>query len=229
MKKSLTTLFACLILMFIVSSVSALDADETIRTKFAAMYGLDTATYTIDILSNNLKSADVSAEQLTLRPLSQKEPLGLFSMMADVKNEGELLESAQIRLKIRKFADVLVLLDNVRRSKSIAPEQLLLKRMEVTNLRQRPLVELSELEGVRAGRNLKRGAILTADDLELIPDVENGRDVSIVYTEGMCRISADGRALQAGLAGDYIKVKNKSSGKIILARVVDATAVAVDP
>lgn len=193
------------------------------------MYDLDTNLYQIDILTNRLKSADISLDQLTLRPLSPKEPLGLFSMMADVKNDGVLLESSQIRLKIRKYADVLVLLESVRRSKSIMPKQLLLKRMEVTSLRQRPLVDLSELDGYRAGRNLKRGAILTADALEQIPDIESGRDVTIVYIDGLCRISADGRTLQAGQAGDYIRVKNKGSGKIILARVIDATAVAVDP
>jgi flagella basal body P-ring formation protein FlgA len=31
------------------------------------------------------------------------------------------------------------------------------------------------------------------------------------------------------MAGDYVKVKNKGSGKIILARVVDGAAVAVGP
>jgi flagella basal body P-ring formation protein FlgA len=229
MKKSIIVLFVCLMLLTVVSSVSALSSDEAIRAKVSTMYGLDTTMYQIDILSNNLKSADINPIQLTLRPMSQKEPLGLFSMMADVKNDGELLESSQVRLMIRKYADVLVLLENMGRSMNIEPEQLLLKRMEITTLRQRPLVDLSELEGVRSRRNLRRGAILTADDLERIPDVEHGRDVAIVYTEGMCRISADGRTMQAGQAGEYIKVKNKSSGKIILARVIDATAVAVDP
>ncbi len=229
MKTTTVTLFVCLFLLSMVSTGLALTSDEAIRSKVVAMYDLDTNQYQIDILTNRLKSADISLNQLTLRPLSPKEPLGLFSMMADVKRDGVLFESGQIRLKIRKYADVLVLLDNVRRSRSIAPEQLTLKRMEVTSLRQRPLVDLSELEGSRAGRNLKRGAILTADDLEQIPDIENGRDVSIVYIDGLCRISADGRTLQAGQAGDYIRVKNKASGKIILARVIDATAVAVDP
>lgn len=229
MKKFTITILVCLTLLAVTSSVSALTSDEAIRSKVATMYDLDTNQYQIDILTNKLKSADISLSQLTLRPLSPKEPLGLFSMMADVKNDGVLFESRQIRLKIRKFADVLVLLETVRRSKSITPKQLALKRMEVTSLRQRPLVELSELDGYRAGRNLKRGAILTAEDLEQVPDIENGRDVTIVYIDGLCRISADGRTLQAGQAGDYIRVKNKASGKIILARVIDATAVAVDP
>ena len=65
--------------------------------------------------------------------------------------------------------------------------------------------------------------------MEQVPDVESGREVSIVYNAGPCRISALGVVLQKGMAGDYIKVKNKSSGKIVLARVVDESAVAVDP
>lgn len=51
----------------------------------------------------------------------------------------------------------------------------------------------------------------------------------IKKVDGLCRITAAGVALQSGMAGDYVKVKNKGSGKIILARVVDGTAVAVGP
>ncbi len=223
-------LILTLVVMLTVTPASeSVTCEQAIQDKVAAMYDLDTNWYRVEVLSHSLKSAEVNPRQLTLRPLSQKEPLGLFSMMADLKIDGERLESGQVRLKIRKYADVLVLLDNVRRSDPVTVEQLTRQRMEVTTLRERPLIEPSELVGNRAKRNLRRGNILTARDLEPIPDVEFGRDVAIVYSDGLCRISTEGKALQAGLAGEYIKVKNKSSGKIILARIVDATAVAVDP
>ena len=51
----------------------------------------------------------------------------------------------------------------------------------------------------------------------------------IKKVDGLCRITSAGVSLQSGMAGDYVKVKNKGSGKIILARVVDGAAVAVDP
>ena len=223
-------LIVTLVVMLTVTPASeSVTCEQAIQDKVAAMYDLDTNWYRVEVLSHSLKSAEVNPQQLTLRPLSQKEPLGLFSMMADLKIDGERLESGQVRLKIRKYADVLVLLDNVRRSDPVTVEQLTRQRMEVTTLHERPLIEPSELAGNRAKRNLKRGNILTARDLEPIPDVEFGRDVAIVYIDGLCRISTEGKALQSGLAGEYIKVKNKSSGKIILARIVDATAVAVDP
>ncbi len=220
---------ATLLLVSFTVAVSALTPDEAVRLKMAELYDLDTNYYRIDILTNTLRSADVRPDQVTLRPLSTKEPLGLFSVKAIVREDGQILESAQVRMKIRKFADVLVILENVHRSQSITAEQLELKRMEITNLRERPVTDLSKLDGLRAGRNLKRGRILTAGDLEVIPDIENGRDVSIVYTDGLCRISAEGRSLQSGIAGEYIKVRNKASGKVIMARVIDGTAVAVDP
>ena len=230
MKKLSATLILTLVVILTLTPASeSVTCEQAIQAKVAAMYDLDTNWYRVEVLSHSLKSAEVNPQQLTLRPLSQKEPLGLFSMMADLKIDGERLESGQVRLKIRKYADVLVLLDNVRRSDPVTVEQLTLQRMEVTTLRERPLIEPSELVGNRAKRNLKRGNILTARDLEPIPDVEFGRDVAIVYIDGLCRISTEGKALQSGLAGEYIKVKNKSSGKIILARIVDATAVAVDP
>lgn len=217
------------LILTVTPASQSVTCEQAIQAKVTAMYDLDTNWYRVEVLSHSLKSAEVNPQQLTLRPLSQKEPLGLFSMMADLKIDGERLESGQVRLKIRKYADVLVLLNNVRRSDPVTVEQLTPQRMEVTALHERPLIEPSELVGNRAKRNLKRGNILTARDLEPTPDVEFGRDVAIVYIDGLCRISTEGKALQSGLAGEYIKVKNKSSGKIILARIVDATAVAVDP
>jgi flagella basal body P-ring formation protein FlgA len=226
---SLTLISALAAILLAAPLTSALTCEEAIQAKLLAMYELDSSLYRVEILSHPLKAAELTPSELTLRPLSQKEPLGLFSMMVDVKSGGETLQSGQVRLKIRKYADVLVLLDKIHRSETITAEQFARQRMEITTLRERPLVDAFELSGKRARRNLKRGSILTARDLEPIPDVEHGRDVAIVYSDGLCRIATAGRALQSGLAGDYIKVKNKSSGKIILARVVDATAVAVDP
>jgi len=63
--------------------------------------------------------------------------------------------------------------------------------MEVTTLRERPLTDANQLVGSRAGRNLRMGTIVTSGDLETVPDIENGRDVAIVYTDGLCRISAE--------------------------------------
>ncbi|MCK4605880.1 MAG: flagellar basal body P-ring formation protein FlgA [candidate division Zixibacteria bacterium] len=207
----------------------AATTDEAIADKMSAMFDLDPDHYRIELLSNPLKTADVSVDQIALRPLSQKDPLGLYSAMASVTVDGKVLESGQVRMRIRKYESVLVLTDRIVRHEALGPDKLTLKEMDVTTLREKPMTSATSLSDMRARRNLRRGDILTSGDIEPIPDLESGRDVTIVYSSGMCRITAEGRTLQSGAAGEYVKVKNKTSGKIIIARVVDGTAVAVDP
>ncbi len=220
-----------LIIILIVASGSALAApvEQVICDELAAMYRLDTSQYTIEVLKNRLETTDVDPGQLTIRPLSEKEPIGLFSVAVSVEKDDVQIERAQVRLRITRFATVLVAADRVGMRDDLTREMVSLRRMDVTNLREKVLTSFEDIEGYRAARNLRKGSILTSSDVEIPPDIEAGRDVSIVYDDGFCRISTPGTALQPGSAGDYVKVKNKSSGKIIMARVKDETAVVVDP
>lgn len=203
--------------------------DDAIIDKMMSMYALDSSSYRLEVLSNPLRTAETESENVLLRPLSPKEPLGLFSVMVQLFENGTETESGQVRLKIKRFADVVVTLDKIRRHKELAADQVALRRSEVTNLREQPFYSVDQLSGLRARRNLSRGRILTSGDVEPVPDIDVGREVTIVYSDGLCRVTARGTALQAGTAGDYIKVKNKAGGKIILARIIDEGAVALDP
>ncbi len=207
----------------------AASCGRAIIDKMMAMYSLDTSSYRIDILSNPLKTAEVSPDNIAIRPLTQKEPLGLFTVIVKVTQGGETLESGQVRMKIREFADVVVLADKIRRGEPLSKDKLTIKRMDITSLHEKPLRAIEGLDDNRAKRNLAKGAILTTAGIEPTPDIEAGREVSIIYVDGLCRITTAGVALQSGMAGEYVKVKNKASHKIIVARVVDETAVAVDP
>jgi flagella basal body P-ring formation protein FlgA len=213
----------------IAAHTHAATCDQAITDKMMVMYGLDTGSYKIEILSNRLKSAMVGADDIVIRPLTTKEPLGLFTVMVKVLQGGEIIESGQVRMKIRQFADVLVLSDRVGSREKLSEDQLTIRRIDITSLHEKPLRSVEAIDGYRTKRNLRRGTILTTAAIEPIPDIEAGRELSIVYIDGFCRITTAGVALQSGMAGDYVKVKNKGSGKIILARIVDGTAVTVDP
>ena len=64
----------------------------------------------------------------------------------------------------------------------------------------------------------------TEIDVELLSQIE--LDSPTTATD---EITIPGKALQAGVAGDYIKIRNETSGKIIIARVVNTSSVAIDP
>lgn len=203
--------------------------DNAIVTKMFSMYGFDKDVYEIDLLNNPMKTAEVNPDNIAIQPLSQKEPLGLFTVIVKIYENGEEYESGQVRMRIKKYADVLVATERLKKSDDLTPDNLSLKRMDITTEVEKPITSFDELIGYRARRNVSRGKILTAGAIEPIPDIERGREVQIVYSDGLCRITTSGIALQTGMAGEYLKIKNKSTGKIIIARVVDETAVAVDP
>ena len=217
------------LVLAIAASTRAVPTDRAIVDRFVEMYGLDTATHQVELVSCDLKTATVLPQHVQIRPLTQKEPLGVFSAIVRIEENGEEIESGQVRLNIHRYADVLVANDNLQRLESKLAEQCVLRRMEITNVHERPLTDPAELAGKRSKRNIPRGTILTAGAFEPVPDIETGRDVSITYTDGIFQITAAGTALQAGMAGEYIRVKNKISGKIIMARVVDNALVAIDP
>lgn len=203
--------------------------DKAIVEKMFQMYELDTASYHIEIISNHIKTADVDAGDLAIRPLTQKEPLGLFSILVQVSDGNNVIESSRVRMKIRKYGEVVVLADRFKRHELFHPDRLAVRRMDITNLREQPVADFSQLAGYRAKRNIRKGIILTLGAIEPIPDIELGAEMQIVYDDGLCRVTAPGVALQSGLAGEYIKVKNKATNKIIMARVIDDSAVAVGP
>lgn len=226
--RSFSLILSALIILSVPQSY-AMTADRAVVDVITEMYRLDAPMYEVEVLGNSLKSADIAKGEVTLRPLTTKEPLGLFLVLATVTRDNEEIEKGQVRLRIRKYQDVLVSAEPLRRHQQLAATQVESRRMEVTTLRERPLSEPGMLSGLRLKRNLKKGTILTSTAFEMIPDLERGREISIVYVDGLCQISTSGIVMQPGMTGDYIKVKNKKSGKIILARIVDNSSVAVDP
>jgi flagella basal body P-ring formation protein FlgA len=131
-------------------------------------------------------------------------------------------------MRIRKYAEVLVTAGKLERHAELSESALLARRMEVTNLRQRPVTSLDELAGQRTRKMVRKDQILTYDAIEAIPDVEVGTEVTIVLSASLLRITAPGRCLQSGSAGEEVKVKNKATGKVLKARVIDSSSVAVD-
>jgi flagella basal body P-ring formation protein FlgA len=228
--KWIVKIFALELLIALTAAVAghATNADLAVMNMVRSEYRLDTADYEIEVLSSQLKAEDVDADQLKVQALSQKEPVGLFTLLAWIEKDGEIVERGQVRLRIKKFSEVLVATDRIGRHDALSKDNLALARMEVTSLREQPVRSFDDLADQRAKRNLRKGQILTSPAIEPVPDIEVGREVTIVVSNDLLTITAPGKALQTGSTGDYVKVRNTATGKVLSAKVVDATSVAVD-
>ncbi|UCC43445.1 MAG: flagellar basal body P-ring formation protein FlgA [Candidatus Zixiibacteriota bacterium] len=219
-----------LILMVSLTSMSsgyAATVNELVVGYLMEEYDLDPSQYQIEVLNDPVLPDITEQRSLRLRLLTHGEPLGRLTLLGEMEENGNLIGRAQIRVRVSKYSSVLVSKGRIRRNQLLNAEDFELKRMDVTSLREQPICSIDRVEGLRSKRNLRRGTILTSGAVEPVPDIEVGREVTIIFDDGMCCITVPGRPLQSGCIGDLVKVKNKSSGKIVTARVVDGSTVAV--
>jgi len=217
------------VLVFLAQSAFAVETSEALLQMVREQFRLDAETYEIDILSNRLKTRMVNPADLSLRPLTQQEPLGLFSLQVEIKRDDAVIERGQVRLRIKKFADVLVATDKIERHQTVNEQQFELKRTDVTSLREQPVISFAELTGYRAKRNLRMGSILTTGALEPVPDIDVGGEVTIVFSDDWGTVTVPGQVMETGRIGDRVRVKNLASGKIVSATVISDKSVEVNP
>ncbi len=203
-------------------------SDESLIGNVIAHYGFDTAVYQVEVVSTSITTTDLAPSEINFTALSDKEPLGLFTVLATATRNNAVIDRGQVRLRIRKFAEVPVLSRAVKFHQTLDRSLVEVKRMEVTNLREQPLSAGDDPSGYRAKRMLAAGQILTNEAMEPVPAIESGSEVAIEIGGTAFNISAEGIALQDGARGDQIKVKNTTSGRILMARVVDDRRVTVE-
>ncbi len=83
--------------------------------------------------------------------------------------------------------------------------------------------------GMVLARGVGAGSMVDAGALRQRPVVDQGQQVTIRAQRSGLQISMDGVALQAGVTGALIQVKNLSSGKALQARIVGPGLVEVGP
>ena len=74
---------------------------------------------------------------------------------------------------------------------------------------------MPELEGKVAKRTLLPGRYIPATAVREAWLVEQGASVQVMFVSGVLTISATAVTLQPGAAGDFVRVRNIDSGKIV--------------
>jgi flagella basal body P-ring formation protein FlgA len=74
--------------------------------------------------------------------------------------------------------------------------------------------------GQFARTNLRAGALAHRSSLQPPKLVTRGQRVTIIYQSGALRVTAQGESVIDGVEGQWVPVKNLSSGKSVKARVV---------
>jgi flagella basal body P-ring formation protein FlgA len=207
--------------------------DSILVQSVKSYFQLDPILHDVEISRNRISLENRQYDSIKIIPLTDPEswkhatPRGLISLKVEIYKDNSLLIDGQARFRIRHFSDVLISTGRIGRNKILNSNNFQIKRMEVTSLTDTPLSSERDLSGRWTRRSIGTGQILTNRMFEQIPTVRAGQEVSILYKTSTLQIKTAGTALQPGITGDIVRVRNNQSNKIITCAILDKSTVQV--
>lgn len=192
-------------------------------------YQLDRQNNRLEFRKIRLTAGQGDYDSLSVEPITNGRPTGRVIVKVSLFKNSQLIESGQVSVNISNFMNVLVATDRLDRNCLLSLETIGFESRDVTYLSDKPLTSQNEIAGRRTRRLVGKGNILTYANTELIPTVEVGREVTIIYRTGALEVSALGTALENGYAGESIRIRNEQSKKTIEAIINDEQTVLVAP
>lgn len=133
-----------------------------------------------------------------------------------------------VPVQVDAFADVVVARRALPRGHVLQRTDLALEKRNLARLTQGFYREAAALEAWVTRRPLPAGAALTPGAVTQPRLVRNGERVALVASASGVQVVARGTALADGAAGETVRVRNASSGRVVEGRVIARGKVAVD-
>ncbi|MEO2068742.1 MAG: flagellar basal body P-ring formation chaperone FlgA, partial [Desulfurobacteriaceae bacterium] len=132
---------------------------------------------------------------------------------------GKPVKRVFITLRVEKKQSVVVAKKNIPKGKIITFEDLEVVKLPESKAKN-TFLSKEEVIGRVARRDIRKGEVIRERDILPHFIVFKGKPVKVVYSSGTIHIEILGIALENGSLGDIIKVKNISTGKVLLCRVI---------
>lgn len=137
---------------------------------------------------------------------------------------GSVVRRIWIPFRIEKKVSVVVARRVIPKGKVISDADVVVKGVPKSKARG-GVASLSEVVGKVAKRDFREGEVIKSRDL--VPNfvVFRGRPVKVIYNSGAIHIELLGIPLENGALGDIIRVKNISTGKQLICKVIGKNTV----
>ena len=146
-----------------------------------------------------------------------------------IARQGEFeLSRALVVLRVRRFAQIVILVADHPRGRAIGVGDVLLQRSELTTATQEAFRSLDEAIGREPVRDLTAGQAVTPNLTAKPYDIKPGQPVAIVFRTGVVELSGPGEALAAGHAGDVVLVRRLADDRRVRAQVMGPGRVLVN-
>lgn len=144
-----------------------------------------------------------------------------FPVPVEIRIDGKIYRTFSATAEVAAYSEVLVASNDLMVDKMVAPSDVRMQKVRLEKPLTSYLRDPSVLRGVQMIKPLEAGNPLTADAFAAAVVIKLGDTVKIDGSSGRIKISVMGEARANGRIGDRISVKNKQSGVILQATVVD--------
>lgn len=147
---------------------------------------------------------------------------GVQHVLVTVLANGQASWRGIVSFKVQRFMTVLVAKTLLVKGAALSETLISVERRDVTALNGLPLRDPHDVLGTRAAQSLVAGAVLTTQSTEPIPLVKRNDEVHVRAVCGAFVISTLATALEDGIAGATIRVRNPQTRQEYAARVISA-------
>lgn len=206
--------------------ISEASLEETFkRYVFKTVGGDEVAFSGIDV--RGIKPLPLGKVTLTPSKIAGGDIKGKTSLRLAVTVDGEDCGQVTVSGWVDRYAQVVCAARAVSRDTVLSSEDLCLKRINIAKAPDRLVFDMAQAVGKRVRSSLQAGKYLQQHKLFAVPLIERGDRVKLMVSAGPVNVSTFGIAKADGGVGDQIRVKNLSSKKTVIGRVVDDATVAV--
>ncbi|GEM_PF-2673426 len=145
----------------------------------------------------------------------------------DVSVDGQVRRHFPVWLAVSAYKPVLVSAHALAARAPVANNDFRIEERDVTDLMRVALSSTHDVTGARAQRSLPAGAVMLTGDVEALPAVARDQEVRVQVASGSVLLETSAVAEQEGKIGDQIRLRNVSSDRSYLGRVVGMGQVSV--
>jgi flagella basal body P-ring formation protein FlgA len=142
-----------------------------------------------------------------------------------VNKNGRSIKSV-ITVKLKLFKNVLVSTKSIERNENFSLSDVVLKKMDITQIKGTALDSLQGIEAYRNRAFLKAGEPVIKENIELKPIINPGDLVEAKYTVGNVVVVLDAFSEQEGIPGGIIEIISKDK-KRYKAKIIDSHNVTI--
>ena len=153
---------------------------------------------------------------------------GHVSLIVVVKINGVVINKVKLSGWVDVFQPVVCASRDLKRGERISKDDLYFVKRNISHISSKILTDMNKIIGLMAKHNVKADTSLKEWMFVKFPIVDKGDIVTILAESGDLKVTAPGKILMKGYAGELVKVQNLMSKKEIYAKVVNGSMVAVD-